>query len=103
MPMMPPEFELERADKMGSRVSTLRKLIRSKDVSEIINACDACREGELIFRYIVQYAGTKKPIKRLWLQSVTSEAIRNVFALLRSDGETQPRASSPRIGKEADL
>jgi Topoisomerase IA len=57
---MPPEFELEPADKMGGRVSTLRKLIKSKDVSEIINACDAGREGELIFRYIVQYAGTKK-------------------------------------------
>ena len=70
---------------MGGRVRTLRKLIRSKDVSEIINACDAGREGELIFRYIVQYAGTKKPIKRLWLQSMTSEAIRDGFARLRSD------------------
>ena len=67
LPIMPPEFELEPAEKMGGRVSVLRKLIRDKNVSEIINACDAGREGELIFRYIVQYAGTKKTIKRLWL------------------------------------
>src|SRR4029450_11584979 len=102
LPIMPPEFELAPVDKMGGRVSTLRKLIRSKDVSEIINACDAGREGELIFRYIVQYAGTKKPIKRLWLQSMTSEAIRDGFARLRSDDEMQPLASAARSRNEAD-
>jgi DNA topoisomerase-3 len=102
LPIMPPEFELQPADKMGGRVSTLRKLIRSKDVSEIINACDAGREGELIFRYIVQYAGTKKPINRLWLQSMTSEAIREAFARLRSDDEMQPLASAARSRNEAD-
>ena len=97
LPIMPPEFELEPADKMGGRIAALRKLIRSKDVSEIINACDAGREGELIFRYIVQYASTKKPIKRLWLQSMTSDAIRDGFARLRSDDEMQPLASAARI------
>src|SRR5216110_44189 len=102
LPIMPPEFELEPVDKMGGRVSTLRKLIRSKDVSEIINACDAGREGELIFRYIVQYVSTKKPIKRLWLQSMTSEAIRGGFARLRSDDEMQPLASAARSRNEAD-
>src|SRR5436189_5732654 len=102
LPIMPPEFELEPADKMGGRISTLRKLIRSKDVSEVINACDAGREGELIFRYIVQYAGTKKPIKRLWLQSMTSQAIRDGFARLRSDVEMQPLASAARSRNEAD-
>ncbi len=102
LPIMPPEFELAPVDKMGGRVSTLRKLIRSKDVSEIINGCDAGREGELIFRYIVQYASTKKPIKRLWLQSMTSEAIRGGFARLRSDDEMQPLASAARSRNEAD-
>src|SRR5256886_3945535 len=102
LPIMPAEFELEPADKMGSRVSTLRKLIRNKNVSEIINACDAGREGELIFRYIIQYAGTRKPIKRLWLQSMTSEAIRDGFARLRSDAEMQPLASAARSRNEAD-
>src|SRR5262249_57686423 len=94
--------EYEPADKMGVRVSVLRKLIRNKDISEIINACDAGREGELIFRYIVQYAGTKKPIKRLWLQSMTSEAIRDGFARLRSDAEMQPLAGAARSRNHAD-
>src|SRR5437899_4764948 len=87
---------------MSGRVNVLRKLIRDKDVSDIINACDAGREGELIFRYIIQYAGTRKPIKRLWLQSMTSEAIRDGFARLRSDAEMQPLASAARSRNEAD-
>ena len=102
LPIMPVEFELEPAEKMTGRANVLRKLIRDKNVSEIINACDAGREGELIFRYIIQYAGTKKPIKRVWLQSMTSEAIRDGFARLRSDAEMQPLASAARSRNEAD-
>src|SRR5438132_6318606 len=102
LPIMPTEFELAPADKMGGRVNVLRKLIKDKNVSDIINACDAGREGELIFRYIVQYAGTKKPIKRLWLQSMTSEAIREGFARLRTDAEMQPLATAARSRNEAD-
>jgi DNA topoisomerase-3 len=102
LPIMPPEFELAPAEKMGSRVNVLRKLIKDKNVSDIINACDAGREGELIFRYIIQYAGTKKLIKRLWLQSMTLEAIREGFARLRSDAEMQPLASAARSRNEAD-
>jgi DNA topoisomerase-3 len=102
LPIMPPEFELEPADKMSGRVNVLRRLIKDKNVSEIINACDAGREGELIFRYIIQYAGAKKPIKRLWLQSMTSEAIREGFARLRSDADMQPLASAARSRNEAD-
>jgi DNA topoisomerase-3 len=102
LPIMPPEFELAPAEKMGARVNALRKLIKDKNVEDIINACDAGREGELIFRYIIQYAGTKKPIKRLWLQSMTSDAIRDGFARLRSDAEMQPLASAARSRNEAD-
>src|SRR5436189_3822504 len=102
LPIMPPEFELAPAKKMGSRVSVLRKLIRDKNVSDIINACDAGREGELIFRYIMQYARAKKPIKRLWLQSMMPEAIREGFARLRSDAEMEPLASAARSRNEAD-
>jgi DNA topoisomerase III len=102
LPIMPVEFELEPADKMSGRVNVLRKLIKDKSVSEIINACDAGREGELIFRYIIQYAGTKKAIKRLWLQSMTPEAIRDGFARLRGDTEMQPLASAARSRNEAD-
>src|SRR5438874_2147163 len=102
LPIMPSEFELEPADKMRGRVNVLRKLIKDKNVSEIINACDAGREGELIIRYIIQYAAKKKTIKRLWLQSMTSEAIREAFARLRSDAEMQPLASAARSRNEAD-
>src|SRR5437763_14123004 len=87
---------------MGVRFNVLHNLIKDKNVSEIINACDAGREGELIFRYIAQYAGTKKPIKRLWLQSMTPEAIREGFARLRSDAEMQPLATAARSRNEAD-
>src|SRR5436305_3289857 len=102
LPIMPVEFELEPAEKMSGRANVLRKLIRDKNVSEIINACDAGREGELIFRYIIQYAGTKKPIKRVWLQSMTPEAIREGFSRLRSDAEMQPLASAARSRNEAN-
>jgi DNA topoisomerase III len=102
LPIMPAEFELAPVEKMSGRANVLRKLIKDKSVSEIINACDAGREGELIFRYIIQYAGAKKPIKRLWLQSMTSEAIRDAFARLRTDTEMQPLASAARSRNEAD-
>src|SRR5258705_4536075 len=102
LPIMPPEFELAPAEKRGSPVNLLRNVIKDKNVSEITNACDAGGEGELIFRYIIQYAGTKKPIKRLWLQSMTPEAIREGFARLRSDAEMQPLASAARSRNEAD-
>jgi len=102
LPIMPPEFELAPAEKMGGRVNVLRRLIKDKNVADIINACDAGREGELIFRYIIQYAGTKKTINRLWLQSMTTEAIREGFAQLRSDAEMQPLASAARSRNEAD-
>jgi len=102
LPIMPTEFELEPAEKMGGRVNVLRRLIKDKSVSDIINACDAGREGELIFRYIVQYACTKKPIKRLWLQSMTTDAIREAFTRLRSDDDMQPLASAARSRNEAD-
>src|SRR5438067_1397762 len=102
LPIMPPEFALKPAEKMSGRVGVLRKLIKDKNVSEIINACDAGREGELIFRYIMQYARAKKPIKRLWLQSMMPEAIRDGFARLRSDAEMEPLASAARSRNEAD-
>ena len=102
LPIMPPEFDLAPAERMAGRVKTLCQLLKKKNVSEIINACDAGREGELIFRYIVQYAGSKKPIRRLWLQSMTPEAIRDGFQRLRTDAEMQPLAQAARSRNEAD-
>jgi DNA topoisomerase-3 len=102
LPVIPTHFELEPLPKTVSRLKVLLKLIDRKDVSEIINACDAGREGELIFRHIVQYSGTKKPILRLWLQSMTPAAIREGFEVLRKDGEMIPLAEAAVCRSEAD-
>ncbi len=82
LPAIPSYFALRPIEKTESRLKVLLKLIKRKDVSEIINACDAGREGELIFRYIVQYAKAKQSTKRLWLQSMTQSAIRDGFKSL---------------------
>jgi len=102
LPIMPPTFDLQPAEKATGRVNVLKKLLKSKEIAEVVNACDAGREGELIFRYIYQYAGSDKPIRRLWLQSMTPDAIREGFERLRSDQEMQPLAAAARCRNEAD-
>jgi len=103
LPMIPPRFEVAPIDKRGEdRLKLLARLIRRKDVSELINACDAGREGELIFRYIVQYTQARQPIRRLWLQSMTPAAIREAFAALRSDDEMKRLEDAARCRAEAD-
>lgn len=103
LPVIPPQFELGPADKRSAeRLKLLVKLLKRKDVDSIINACDAGREGELIFRYIVQYSGVKKPVKRLWLQSMTQAAIRDAFAGLREDTDMKPLEAAARSRAEAD-
>src|SRR5579871_4116457 len=82
LPMIPPHFDLQPIAKSEARLKMLTKLLRRKDIDSLINACDAGREGELIFRYIVQHAKAKQPIQRLWLQSMTPQAIREGFARL---------------------
>jgi DNA topoisomerase-3 len=102
LPMIPPYFALNPIAKTESRLKLLNKLIKRKDVGAIINACDAGREGELIFRLIVQYAKAKQPIRRLWLQSMTPGAIRDAFAHLRDDNDMLPLADAARCRSEAD-
>ncbi len=102
LPMIPPYFALNPIQKTESRLKVLNKLIKRKDVGQLINACDAGREGELIFRLIVQYAKAKQPIKRLWLQSMTPGAIREAFTHLREDKEMLPLADAARCRSEAD-
>jgi DNA topoisomerase-3 len=102
LPMIPPHFALNPIAKTESRLKVLNKLIKRKDVSALINACDAGREGELIFRLIAQHAKAKQPIKRLWLQSMTADAIRSGFKKLRSDEEMLPLADAARCRSEAD-
>ena len=94
LPMIPPYFALNPIAKTESRLKVLNKLIKRKDVSALINACDAGREGELIFRLIAQNAKAKQPVKRLWLQSMTPGAIRDGFTQLRSDEEMIDRKST---------
>jgi DNA topoisomerase-3 len=107
LPVVPPHFDLAPIDKAKTRLNAVVKLVKRKDVTAMINACDAGREGELIFRLIAQYADTgktplNKPIQRLWLQSMTPQAIRDGFDKLRSDAQMQGLADAARSRSEAD-
>ena len=102
LPVIPPYFDLKPMDKTKTRLNAIVKLTKRKDVGALVNACDAGREGELIFRLIQQYAKSKHPIKRLWLQSMTPTAIRDGFAALRSDAQMLPLADAARCRSEAD-
>jgi DNA topoisomerase III len=107
LPVVPPHFDLAPIDKAKTRLNAVVKLVKRKDVTAMINACDAGREGELIFRLIAQYADTgktplNKPIQRLWLQSMTPQAIRDGFTHLRSDAQMQGLADAARSRSEAD-
>ncbi|HET7061468.1 MAG TPA: DNA topoisomerase III [Nitrosospira sp.] len=102
LPVIPPHFDLNPIEKSESRLKLLTKLIKRKDVEAIINACDAGREGELIFQNIVRHVGTKKPIKRLWLQSMTPASIRDGFTKLLDSAAVQPLAEAAVSRSEAD-
>ena len=114
LPVIPPYFDLKPVDKTKSRLNAVVRLARRKDVTELVNACDAGREGELIFRLIEQFAfegdspakgkkgGAHKPVRRLWLQSMTPQAIREGFEKLRSDRQMEGLAHAARSRSEAD-
>ena len=102
LPVIPPHFDLNPIDKSKGRLSAIVKLVKRKDVGALINACDAGREGELIFRLIQQHSKSKHPVQRLWLQSMTPAAIRDGFAHLRSDAQMLPLADAARCRSEAD-
>ncbi|HEX4343421.1 MAG TPA: DNA topoisomerase III, partial [Verrucomicrobiae bacterium] len=102
LPVIPPHFALRPIEKNENRLKVLLKLIKRKDIDRLVNACDAGREGELIFRYIVQYAESHKPIQRLWLQSMTASAIREGFEKLRTDTDMMPLADAAVCRSESD-
>ncbi|HKP94447.1 MAG TPA: DNA topoisomerase III [Fibrobacteria bacterium] len=106
LPIIPEKFAIAPLPKTKAQLSALAKLLRRKDIKEVINACDAGREGELIFRYILQYVSETKPIKagirRLWLQSMTKTAIEEGFKHLRTDGDMQHLAQAAMCRSEAD-
>ncbi len=102
LPSLPPHFDLVPIEKNANRLAVLKRLLKRKDVTAVINACDAGREGELIFRNIVKAVGVSKPSQRLWLQSMTTDAIRTAFTRLRTDADMQPLADAALSRSEAD-
>ena len=102
LPMIPERFKLRPVSGTRDQLRVVRDLLRDKRFTEVVNACDAGREGELIFRYIVQFAKTTKPIRRLWLQSMTPGAIREGFGALRSDEAMRPLADAAVCRSESD-
>ncbi|WP_418647648.1 DNA topoisomerase III [Thauera butanivorans] len=102
LPVIPPHFAVKPIEKTEDRLKLLTRLIKRKDVTGLINACDAGREGELIFNFIAQHAGTKKPMQRLWLQSMTAQAIRDGFAHLRAAQEVEGLRNAAICRAESD-
>jgi hypothetical protein len=91
LPILPDEFRYEaRDDRARKQLAALHAAIRRTDVEALVNACDAGREGELIFKLIAQTSGTTKPVRRAWFSSMTQRAIRDAFERLRDDGELRP-------------
>lgn len=102
LPVIPDHFDLQPIEKTESRLKALAKLVKRKDVDTLVNACDAGREGELIFRNIVRHTHAPQTSQRLWLQSMTPGAIREGFSRLRPDPEMLPLADAAVSRAEAD-
>jgi DNA topoisomerase-3 len=102
LPILPERFELKKKKGQSDRIRTIGKLLQRDDVDGVVNACDAGREGELIFREIVDFLGNEKPIRRLWLQSMTTTAIRNGFSSLRPGEELEGLAAAAQCRAYSD-
>src|SRR3954449_2934595 len=103
LPILPEKFKLVPNDeKSRKQLNAVHKLIKRDDVDSIVNACDAGREGELIFAYVYETAGVEKPIKRLWLSSMTKRAIKDAFEQLRDGQELKSLEAAARSRSEAD-
>jgi DNA topoisomerase-3 len=102
LPIIPIKFQTKPIARNKLKFQELKKLMNRKDIDTVINACDAGREGELIFTYIYELAGCKKTVQRLWLSSMTQEAIREGFRSLRPGSEMLKLQSAARCRSEAD-
>src|SRR5262245_16781048 len=102
LPILPDRFELKKKKGQTDRVRVIQRLAERRDVDRIVNACDAGREGELIFREVVSYLGVEKPVERLWLQSMTTDAIRDGFARLRAGAELEGLGQAAECRARAD-
>lgn len=102
LPVIPDDFDLEPIAKSADRLRKVLQLAKKKEVTLIVNACDAGREGELIFRNIARYAKWKKPMKRLWMQSMTDDSILAAWENLRTDEEMLDLADAAVCRSESD-
>ena len=103
LPILPEEFRLHARDKKAEKqLKVIHKLLKRDDVTRIVNACDAGREGELIFAYIYETSGVDKPVERLWISSMTKQAIREGFEKLRPGEQLRPLEAAARSRSEAD-
>ncbi len=102
LPAIPSDFALQPIEQSEGRLKHVLSLARKKDVTEIVNACDAGREGELIFQYIIDYGKIQKPVKRLWMQSMTTSAIQQAWGNLRSGSEMSDLADAAKCRSESD-
>src|SRR5829696_71254 len=103
LPILPEQFRLVPNDeKSKKQLNAIHRWVRDDDVELIVNACDAGREGELIFAYVYETAGVQKPIKRLWLSSMTRKAIKDAFERLRDGEELKSLEAAARSRSEAD-
>jgi DNA topoisomerase III len=102
LPIVPEKFKIKVNSKTREQFGVVKGLMRSAQVAEVVNACDAGREGELIFSYLYELSGCGKPVRRLWVSSLTSEAIREGFASLRDGREMKPLEEAARSRGEAD-
>jgi DNA topoisomerase-3 len=103
LPIVPDRFKLEvRDERSRKQMSVVTKQLGREDVEEVVNACDAGREGELIFAYLYEKAKAKKPVKRLWLSSMTNAAMKSALASLRPAEEFQSLEQAARSRSEAD-
>ncbi len=102
LPIIPEEFELQPIDSSAEKFRAISRLLKRKDVDAVINACDAGREGELIFRYIMEATGCAKPVERMWMQSMTNTAIVEAYSKLRSDSEMRPLYDAAKCRSESD-
>ena len=102
LPIIPEKFELKPIEDSKERFDHLKKLLARKDLELVINACDAGREGELIFTYIYQLTKCKLPVKRAWMQTMTAEGIREAFKHLREGKQMAGLADAARCRSESD-
>lgn len=102
LPMLPKQFKTKPVDKTKKKFQELKKLLNRKDIDLVINACDAGREGELIFTHIYELSKSKIPVKRLWMSSMTTDAIKSAFSHLRDDAQMVPLREAARSRQEAD-